>query len=214
MEWGTKPLYELLSKTDSGVWGDPGSPDDGVPVLRSTNISNWHLNLSGDLAYRKVNAEQIKRYKLEPGDIIVTKSSGSPHLVGQAALFNISTKETYLFSNFMQRLRPNFELVLPEYLLAYLRCPQARSVIEQMHRTTSGIRNLKIDDYLAQDVPIPYPKDPKRSLDEQRRIVARLDALLGEVRGIRVEIRAMREDMEYLMEAVLEGVFLPYGMSC
>ena len=61
------------------------------------------------------------------------------------------------------------------------------------------IRNL--------EVPIPYPDDPARSLAEQRRIVARLELLLGETRAMREDIQAMRRDLAQVMESVLAEVF-------
>lgn len=216
-QWGRKTLRELLLLSDSGIWGEPGTPEDSFPVLRSTNISNWTLDLNGDLAYRRIPDNLIENYKLAKGDIIVTKSSGSPNLIGQAALFYTDTHQIYLFSNFTQRLRPNKNLVVPAYLHAYLRSFEARKVIEQMHHTTSGLRNLKLSDYLSQEIPIPYPNDPARSLAEQRRIVARLEAMLEEVRAMRALLQSMRADWDALMESALAEVFpsqgreLPHG---
>ena len=206
--WGTIPLESLLLLCDNGTWGPLSSPDEGYPILRSTNISReWTLDLSGDVAYRKIEDAKAERYQLELGDIIVTKSSGSAHLIGQAALFDVQSKRPYLFSNFTQRLRPNHDLVLSEYLYFYLRSPQARQVIDKMHRTTSGLRNLKLDDYKSQLVPVPYPKHPERSLAEQRRIVARLEALLGEVRAMRDLAQEMEKDIERVMASALAEVF-------
>lgn len=56
-------------------------------------------------------------------------------------------------------------------------------------------------------IPIPYPDDPTRSLETQRRIVARLEALLAEVasaRGLQDEIA---KDTERVMEAFLAEIF-------
>lgn len=58
-----------------------------------------------------------------------------------------------------------------------------------------------------QEVPIPYPDDPARSLAEQRRIVARLEALLGEVREMRALQAQIEADVGRLMEAAIQDVF-------
>ncbi len=151
--------------------------------MRSTNINEWELDLNADLAYRCISERDQQRKRLQYGDIIVTKSSGSPHLIGEAALFNIRDEQTtYLFSNFTQRLRPDQSIVIPRYLHLYLKSPKARDVIGEMQRTTSGLRNLKLPDYEVQPVPLPYPGDPARSLATQRRIVARIEALFAELR--------------------------------
>lgn len=56
-------------------------------------------------------------------------------------------------------------------------------------------------------IPIPYPDDPVRSLAEQRRIVARLEALLGEVREMRALQAQIEADVGRLMEAAIQDVF-------
>lgn len=208
-EWGKKELKTLLILNDSGTWGQPASYSDGLPVLRSTNIQNWELTLDTDIAFRTVPERDKQRRKLNKGDIIVTKSSGSPHLIGEAALFDIDNPDqTYLFSNFTLRLRPNSTLILPRYLHYYLKSPGARKTIADMHRTTSGLRNLQMEAYLSQFVEIPYPDEPARSLEMQRRIVARIEALLAEVREMGILQKSIETQITELMRAVLSQTFI------
>lgn len=68
-------------------------------------------------------------------------------------------------------------------------------------------------DVFQSEIPIPYPNDPARSLAEQRRIVARLEALLGEVREMRALAQSMQADIERVMEAALAEVFPRYDES-
>jgi type I restriction enzyme S subunit len=56
-------------------------------------------------------------------------------------------------------------------------------------------------------IPIPYPDDPARSLAEQRRIVAQLEAALDEVREMRDLQSQIEADVGRLMESVLAEVF-------
>lgn len=207
--WGPIPLTDLLLLCDSGTWGDLSGPKDGTAVLRSTNINNWSLDLTGDIAYRDVSARDQQNKRLLTGDIIVTKSSGSPQLIGEAALFDINDERIFLFSNFTQRLRPNNEKILPKYLHYYLSSPQGREVLIQMHRTTSGLRNLVISRYLEQNVPIPNPKDAKESILIQQRVIHRLDQYLEEHKLARRLHKKIVADTNRLMDAVLAEV-LPY----
>jgi type I restriction enzyme S subunit len=206
--WGWKRLGELLTHYDSGIWGNPADSSNGYPVLRSTNIDNWELNLSADIAYRVIPSDRLSRYKLAWGDIIVTKSSGSPRLIGEAALVDIAeSSQVYLFSNFLLRLRPNLEFINAKYLHFYLRSSRGREVIEQMHRTTSGLRNLQIQAYISQNIPIPYPDDPARSLDEQRRIVASLERIAEETRALDASLAQDLRDLEALEQSILAAAF-------
>lgn len=206
-EWGYIPLKDLLLLCDSGTWGNPSDSTDGVIVLRSTNINNWKLDLAGDIAYRKVSEKDLKNKRLQVGDIFVTKSSGSPQLIGEAALFDIENDRPYLFSNFTQRLRPNVKKILPKYLHYYLSSPIGREVINEMHRTTSGLRNLIVSKYLDQNVPVPDPKNPDNSLLIQERIILRLEQYLDELTEARRLHEKIVVDTNRLMEAVLKETF-------
>jgi restriction endonuclease S subunit len=205
MEWGTRTLESCLSFYDSGVWGNEGTSDD-IPVLRSTNIRNWQLDVQNEIAFRIVSQRDINRCKLEYGDIIVTKSSGSPHLIGESASFNIRTDKIFLFSNFLLRLRPNQSVIDPSYLFNYLKSPNARRVISDMQRTTSGLRNLQIGPYKNQVIPIPFPQDQERSLIIQRKIVARIEALLSEVQEAVKLNKIILEDSSNLYLSTVEDI--------
>ncbi len=172
-----------ICEAETGVWGDDGPDGSGFPVVRSTEIRGYEIAPSS-AAKRVIPTRALERYRLHTGDILVNKSSGSPHLVGWPAIFRQPDDgQTYLFSNFMLRLR--FEAnVLPEYALYYLHNPDARRTYLGAQDTTSGLRNLRIRDFLDQ----PFPLAP---LDEQRRVVVRIEEFaqrIEEAKRLGVEV--------------------------
>jgi len=58
-------------------------------------------------------------------------------------------------------------------------------------------------------IPVPYPEDQTRSLAEQRRIVAHIEALFAELGECRKLHRAVVEDTNRLMDAVVAEAFDP-----
>lgn len=56
-------------------------------------------------------------------------------------------------------------------------------------------------------VPLPFPDNPEWSLVEQRRIVARIEALLDEVREMRQLHGEITADAEAFMDACIQAVF-------
>ncbi len=92
--------------------------------------------------------------------------------------------------------------LFPRYLFHFLRS-QPLVQLQQ----SAAIPGLNRDILYGVEVPIPYPDDPPRSLAEQRRIVARLEALLGEVSELRKLQADIEADVGRLMEAVLAEVF-------
>lgn len=62
-------------------------------------------------------------------------------------------------------------------------------------------------------IPVPFPGEPERSLGEQRRIVARIEALLAEVREMRKLHEEITADVDPLMRSILAETFpnVPQG---
>lgn len=189
--WRQVPLAELLELNQSGTWGDEGGEND-YPVLRSSNIHNGNLILT-DVAYRKIPSDKIADYKLDNGDILVTKSSGSSHLIGKSCIFRNFEKKCYLFSNFTQRLRTKKEVLLPELLYYYLNSSFAKETLQRISNTTSGLRNLNMKEYGKQLIPVP-------PIPVQKKVAAILEKADA--------AREKRRQANQLTEQFLQSAFL------
>src|SRR5690606_23389986 len=83
--WEVARLKRHLRKNDGGVWGS-GFSDDGTIVLRSTEQTidgRWRIE---NPARRTLSASERSGAILAPGDLLVTKSSGSQAHIGKATL--------------------------------------------------------------------------------------------------------------------------------
>jgi len=63
------------------------------------------------------------------------------------------------------------------------------------------------------DIPVPYPSNPTRSLETQRRIVIRIEALFSELRAARDLHQKVVDDTGRLMEAVLNETYSELAKS-
>ena len=90
VEWPTVPLEPKVATIVRGVTysrNDASSePTEGrLPLLRAGNIGNGDLDVERDLIW--IPAEVVsQKQKLQPNDIVVCTSSGSPAVVGKAAI--------------------------------------------------------------------------------------------------------------------------------
>ena len=94
------------------------------------------------------------------------------------------------------------ESLTPEFLHHFLR---SQPLVDLQQ--SAAIPGLNRDTLYDVEIPIPYPDNPARSLAEQRRIVARLEAALGEVREMRALQSQIEADGGRLMGSVLAEVF-------
>jgi type I restriction enzyme S subunit len=117
------------------------------------------------------------------------------------------TAEKCIIGRGLAAIRPetNIETKYLFYLLHAF-----KNLIESMG-TGSTFQAISKRDLQSFEIPIPYPDDPARSLAEQRRIVARLEALLGEVKALREQVQTMWRDLNRLMESALAEVFPAAG---
>lgn len=185
----------------TGLWG-PEAPNtrEGFPVVRSTEIAGYRIDPQS-ASVRLIPRERANDYALQSGDILVNKSSGSPQLVGWPTIFeDPGDGRVYLFSNFMLRLRLDQNRAIPWFVLYYLHSHGARAVYLNAQDTTSGLRNLRVSDFINQPIPLP-------PLSEQRRIVARIEELMGRIREARRLREEARQDTERLWQAVLAETF-------
>ena len=170
-------VVDLIETSFDGAWGTEDLQGNGTPVLRSTDMRDKRMSFSR-VARRKLTPNTIKKKVLKTGDVLVNKSSGSARLVGASLLFeHPGDGQEYLCSNFIRCLRPNIDKVLPEFFCLAMQSPQFRKQVFGAQRTTSGLRNLKIKEYLAAKIPVP-------SISKQGRLILRINELLDRVEKI------------------------------
>src|SRR3990170_4899777 len=198
--WKLDTLSEVLESHRGGVWGPEAGEGAGYPVLRSTNMRGGRLDFN-NVARCRISDSVAQECALIPGDILVSKSSGSPHLVGLSALYQGAPDNgTYVFSNFTMRLRPDRSRIRPEYLALFLASSKAEADRRRMAQDTTGLRNLRTREYMAQVLPLP-------PLPEQQRLVEKLERLLGQSRTAREALDRIPPLLKRFRQAVLAKAF-------
>ena len=194
--WDGSRLESILETTIVGVWGrDARSDEVDVDVLRVTELKANGLLEPSTAARRSVSAKQVASRSLKVGDIILEKSGGGPKSpVGRVGHITKST-EGFLFSNFMQLLRPDSSQVIPNYLFQFLVYFQATGQTSPMQTATTNIRNIKMPDYLAIAVPKPPLPEQERIVEILEEQFSRLDSALASVKAVREKAKAFRRSL-------------------
>ncbi len=193
----TKKLGEVLEICDSGTWGVESSK--GMPLLRSTNMQKGRLVIS-DLKIIDVPKDKIEKFLLREGDILITKSSGSVDHIGKSLYITKDMDGKYGFSNFTQRLRVDETEVLPKWVYLKVSNPSTRDFLLGASQTTTGLRNLKIPALKELEIPLP-------PLETQKKIVAKLESLLGKINEAKKLRAEAQEKTENLLSAELHKIF-------
>ncbi len=200
--WEIKRLDEIC-EFGNGLWTGKKPPFQNVGVIRNTNFTKDGKLDDSDIVYLEVEQSQFAKRKLQYGDIILEKSGGGPKQpVGRVIIFD-KIKGDFSFSNFTSSIRiANPKTVDFTYLHRFLFFSYVSGATETMQSHSTGIRNLKFDDYKAIKIPIP-------PLAEQQRIVAVLDEAFAAISKAKANAEQNLRNAKELFESYLQGVFDP-----
>jgi type I restriction enzyme M protein len=170
-----KSLHEIVIDNLAGDWGK-GLYDEDIDendvlcyVIRNTNFDNhFNLNLE-DIALRYIPKETAEKLALLDNDILIEKSGGSPvQPVGRVALVkNLPSDKPVIFSNFLQMIRIDSDILEPKCVYTYLRTLWSMGYMEYLQNQTTGIKNLLLDEFMNLDIPIFEDSELQISIAEK-----------------------------------------------
>lgn len=187
------PLAELVESIDYGTSKKSFKEAMGTAVLRIPNISSDGCIDATDIKYSPLSLEEIEKYSLAAGDLLIIRSNGTLSLVGTAAKIS-SEHAGFSFAGYLLRMRPR-EGVMSDYLLQLFASPPFRRMVEGAAKSSTGINNLSAGRLAAFDVPL----HPRR---DQELIVKRLTRLQAAVSSLGVKMQEARSIARDLHEAV------------
>ncbi|MBF6439680.1 restriction endonuclease subunit S [Nocardia cyriacigeorgica] len=156
VDQGVSPQAEAGLADEPGTWGVLKTGCVNRGVFRQDE----HKRLPSDFTFDPAIAVEV-------GDVIVSRASGSPNLVGSAAIVEYLDYQLIL-SDKLFRLRPK-RLVDPRFLIWGLNSGQYRVQVRRAISGAEGLaNNLPLSKLRAFEMHHP-------SLEEQRRIAAHLD---------------------------------------
>lgn len=179
-------LIDITGKALSGEWGSDDETGTGIPVLRTTNFTNEGIINYDDVVSRKISKKNINEKYLRSGDIIIEKSGGSDKFpVGRVVYFDGPDK-TYLFNNFTGVLRvKDQQMWHPRYVFYSLFSNYRRGGTRAFENRTTGLHNLKTDDYVSK-----Y-EVAGRDYEEQITICEKLDKIYAIIKYREQEITSL-----------------------
>lgn len=202
-EVSTAPKHSIagICEVRGGIQKSPVRlPDKNpTPYLTVAHVQRNFIDVSSEPRYFEVSLDELPRWKLEIGDLLIIEGNGSADQIGRVALYR-GELGTCVHQNHVIRARPNHEIILSEYLNMYLNSPLGQDEVQKRSRTTSGLRTLSVGRIREIEIPVP-------PLDEQRRIVAYLDGLQAKVNALRELQFASGEELSALMPSILDKAF-------
>lgn len=170
-----------------------------TPYLTVAHVQRNHIDISSPTRYFEVSPDELPRWKLEFGDLLIIEGNGSEDQIGRVALYR-GELGICVHQNHVIRARPNKKIVSSEYLNMYMNSPLGQDEVQRRSRTTSGLRTLSVGRIREIEIPVP-------TLDKQQSIVAYLDKVQLRLAPLRRLQSDIQKELDALLPSVLDKAF-------
>lgn len=198
--WPTAKLGEVATYERGLTYKKSDEIDrSSVVVLRANNIrlSDGSLELN-DLRYLRPDFIVPSAKFVRKGSLLVCTASGSKSHLGKVAL--IDDDLGFAFGGFMGLVTPS-ALLLPNYLF---HCMKSDAYAEFIGALSDGANINNLNWKQLQEYSFPLPP-----LDEQKRIVAKLDSVETDLRNLEVLLERRIEEEGRLAASIRASVMKP-----
>lgn len=189
-----------LCDVRGGIQKSPDRAPGANPVRYVTvaHVQRDRLDIT-DERYFEVVPEELERWRLKSGDVLIIEGNGSADQIGRACLFRGEIQDC-VHQNHVIRLRPDARKLDPEYLNVFLNSPAGRDEVQALSRTTSGLRTLSVGRIRSIKLPVP-------SFPEQRRFVEQARAHGATINQSRVLQSETAAELNAMLPAILDKAF-------
>lgn len=158
------PIGKLLKQCQYGLSREMNEEGIGSPIYRMNEMDGPFLSVPEKCVV--VSESEQKEFQLRVNDVLFNRTN-SYRWVGRTGILKEPSQA--VFASYLIRLVPDTDLLLPEYLTAYLNCPTG--VAQVKRRAMESINQTNVSGSEIKKVPIPLipmklQKEVKTLLDK------------------------------------------------
>ncbi len=189
--WKWVRLGEVAEKPQYGYTHAAVLEPVGPKFLRISDIQDGTVDWER-VPYCRCDMRTLKKYRLESGDILFARSGS----VGKTFLVRELPYEA-VFASYLIRIKVKTGELLPEFAFWFFQSPQYWEQIKPR-----GATQLNMNAKALQQLTLPLPP-----IDEQCRIVERIEAVREKVEALRGELTQALNFLNAMMPSVLAKAF-------
>ena len=184
-----------ITKGESPSWQGFSYQDHGPLFIRSENVLWGKLDLSKQVRIPEEFHQKLLRSQLLNRDVLINLVGAS---IGRACVVPDNIGDANI-NQAVAVISPNLNKLDSDYLMQFLISVPTQEIIHG-GKVETARPNISLGDLRKLIIPLP-------PLDEQRRILARLEDLQAQVDGLRKHQVRTAEELAALLPAVLERAF-------
>ena len=189
----------ILGSPQNGLYKPKSDySDNGTPILRIDGFYDGFI--VKDYYYKRVNltVDEITRYSLEIGDLIVNRVNSMPYL-GKCALVRF-LGETTVFESNMMRIKLDNEKVNGDFLTYYLSSSTGRKELTKSAKQAVNQASINQTDVGNAIVPMP-------PVEIQKRLLTYIESRLSVCDSIEQTVDAALQQAEAMRQSILKEAF-------
>ncbi|MDM0074314.1 restriction endonuclease subunit S [Variovorax sp. J2P1-59] len=193
--WPIVQLESLLKlNPQNGLYKHKSAYGAGTPIVRIDTFRDGEMDDPASLKRLKLDDDEVRRYGLDEGDILVNRVNSPDHL-GKSVLIPALAEPTVFESN-MMRLVMDRERALPRYIFAALQTNRTRRHFQLNAKRAINQASLNQQDLKSLTVMLP-------PMEKQERFARYVEATMVNFAN---EARALK-GIETTMESLLTRTF-------
>lgn len=189
----------ILGSPQNGLYKPKSEySDNGTPILRIDGFYDGFI--VKDYYYKRVNltVDEITRYSLEIGDLIVNRVNSMPYL-GKCALVRF-LGETTVFESNMMRIKLDNEKVNGDFLTYYLSSSTGRKELTKSAKQAVNQASINQTDVGNAIVPMP-------PVEIQKRLLTYIESRLSVCDSIEHTVGLALQQAEAMRQSILKEAF-------
>ncbi len=165
--WQLSRLGQVISRgPQNGLYKPASFYGTGTPILRIDDFDNFGTVIHHAANRVRLPAEDIQKFGLQEGDIIVNRVNSLSHL-GKSALIGRLAEKTVFESN-MMRFCTDERIVDSRFVFHFLCTPNCRNYFRGVAKRAVAQSSINQGDVKKLELPLP-------PIEEQRTIAAAID---------------------------------------
>ena len=197
-EWKERLIKDVATKLGSGSTPRGGSAtylSEGIPLVRSMNVIFGGIKLDGLAFINETQAFALKNVEIQFEDILLNITGAS---IGRLCLAD-QTVTGGRVNQHVFIIRPDKEIILPQYFESYLSSTLVQGFIEEI-KYGAGMEAISKTQIENLQINIP-------PLEEQQEIVRRVESLFSKAEAIEERYQILKGKIASLPQAILHKAF-------
>ncbi|WP_074827017.1 restriction endonuclease subunit S [Paracoccus sanguinis] len=199
--WAKAPLSDLIAHDGIFTDGDwveskDQDPNGSVRLIQLADIADSHFINKSSRFLTREKADELNCTFLKKGDLLVARM---PDPLGRCCIFPLDGEERFVTVVDVCAIRLGSAAIERRYLMRAINSPEVRGKISALQ---SGSTRKRISRGNLATVPIPIPP-----LNEQRRIVEKIEAMFDEIdKGVE-SLQTARTTLGLHRQSLLKSAF-------